>query len=374
MAVIRGRARLDRRTKKLVRRLVPGDIAIIDHAGIDRLAAEALVQARPKAVINAASSMSPDYPNTGPLIITQAGIPLLDAVGEAIFARLTEGSKIEIKGNAVYKAGVQIATGELLTPAIIAQRMEEARSRIKEVLARFVENTFAYARQEIGLIAGGVTIPPVRTPLWGRHALVVVRGHDYRDDLRAIVSYIKEVKPVLIGVDGGADALLEFGFRPDIIIGDMDSVSDRALRAAGEIIVHAYPDGRAPGLKRVEELGLQAHVFAAPGTSEDIAMLLAYEKGADLIVAVGTHSNLFDFLEKGRPGMGSTFLVRLKVGAVLVDAKGVSRLYRRRLKARHVAEIVAAALLPVAAVVMLSPATRELVRLLYIQLRLLLGI
>ncbi|KUK40461.1 MAG: Thiamin pyrophosphokinase, catalytic region [Clostridia bacterium 62_21] len=374
MAVIQGRARLDRRTKNLVRRLTPGDIAIINHAGIDRLAAEALVRARPRAVINAAASLSSDYPNPGPLIITQAGIPLLDAVGEAVFERLTEGEKIQVRGNAVYKAGVEVAAGELLTPAIIMRRMEEARSRVRDVLERFVDNTLTYARQEIGLIAGGVTIPAVQTPIWGRHVLVVVRGEDYRDDLRAIRSYIREIKPVLIGVDGGADALLEFGFRPDIVIGDMDSVSDRALRAAREIVVHAYPDGRAPGLERVEALGLKAHVFAAPGTSEDIAMLLAYEKGADLIVALGTHSNMFDFLEKGRPGMGSTFLVRLKVGAVLVDAKGVSRLYRRPLKARHVVEIVAAALLPVAAVISLSPATREIVRLLYIQLRLLLGI
>jgi len=374
MAVIQGRARLDRRTKNLVRRLTPGDIAIINHAGIDRLAAEALVRARPRAVINAAASLSSDYPNPGPLIITQAGIPLLDAVGEAVFERLTEGEKIQVRGNAVYRAGVEVAAGELLTPAIIMRRMEEARSRVRDVLERFVDNTLTYARQEIGLIAGGVTIPAVQTPIWGRHVLVVVRGEDYRDDLRAIRSYIREIKPVLIGVDGGADALLEFGFRPDIVIGDMDSVSDRALRAAREIVVHAYPDGRAPGLERVEALGLKAHVFAAPGTSEDIAMLLAYEKGADLIVALGTHSNMFDFLEKGRPGMGSTFLVRLKVGAVLVDAKGVSRLYRRPLKARHVVEIVAAALLPVAAVISLSPATREIVRLLYIQLRLLLGI
>ncbi|MEW5762155.1 MAG: putative cytokinetic ring protein SteA [Bacillota bacterium] len=374
MAVIRGKARLDRRTKNLVRRLMPGDIAIIDHAGIDRMAAEALVKARPRAVINAAASLSPYYPNPGPLIVARAGIPLLDAVGGEIFERVAEGTRIEIRENAVYRAGVQVARGEWLTPAVIARRMEEARGKISEVLESFVENTLSHARREIGLIAGGVTIPPVKTPLWGRHALVVVRGEAYREDLRAITSYIKEIKPVLIGVDGGADALLEFGFRPDIVVGDMDSVSDRALRAAREIVVHAYPNGHAPGLRRVQQLGLKAHLFAAPGTSEDIAMLLAYEKGADLIVAVGTHSNMFDFLEKGRPGMGSTFLVRLKVGNVLVDARGVSRLYRRSLKARHVAEIIAAALLPVAAVISLSPATREIVRLLYIQLRLLLGI
>lgn len=374
MTVIKGRARVDRRTKNLVKRLQPHEIAIIAHEGIDRLAAESLVAARVRAVINALPSISREYPNSGPRLILEAGIILIDNVGEAIIDAVQEGDDLEIIGDRVYRRGIRIAEGVRLTPELVQDGMDKSRAHLDEVLARFVENTLTYARQEIGLIAGRLYIPAVNTPIRGRHVLMVVRGHNYREDLQTIQSYIREVKPVLIGVDGGADALLEFGFRPDIVIGDMDSVSDKTLQQAKEIIVHAYPDGRAPGMERVQRLGLAARTFPARGTSEDIAMLLAYEKGASLIVAVGTHSNMLDFLEKGRKGMASTFLVRLKMGNMLVDARGVSQLYRSPVRPRHIAQIVLAALLPVVVVVALSPAMRELLYLLYIQLRVLLGI
>jgi uncharacterized membrane-anchored protein len=252
--------------------------------------------------------------------------------------------------------------------------MEATKKNIKQELAKFVENTLDYARREQGLILGDYPVPRLRTKLQNRHALVVVRGQGYHEDIITIKSYIDEVKPVLIGVDGGADALLELGYRPDLIVGDMDSVSDEALLSGAEIVVHAYPDGRAPGLARIEKLGLPAVLFPAPGTSEDIALLLAYEKGAELIVAVGTHSNMIDFLEKGRSGMASTFLVRLKVGSILVDAKGVSKLYRQRLQPRHLAQIFLAAMLPLFVVVMVSPATRGFLKLLIMQIKLLLRI
>ncbi len=158
-----------------------------------------------------------------------------------------------------------------------------------------------------------------------------MRGYHYKEDLQTLRHYIREYRPVLIGVDGGADALIEAGHQPDLIVGDMDSVSDDALRCGAEIVVHAYRDGRAPGLERVRALGVEPVVFPATGTSEDVAMLLADDKGASLIVAVGTHVTLVEFLDKGRSGMASTFLTRLRVGGKLVDAKGVSRLYRARI-------------------------------------------
>ncbi len=375
MVVIRGRARIDRRTKNLIKRLEPQDIAVIDHDGIDKLAAEGLVASRVKAVINCGSSVSSEYPNAGPSIIVGAGIYLLDKVGSELMDRISEGALLEILGDKIYHEGRLVGQGQVLTPEIIEDALEKSRAQMDAVLARFVENTLVYARREVGLLSGSqIALPEIDTDLKGRHALVVVRGDNYREDLQTIRSYIHEMRPVLIGVDGGADALLEFGLRPDIVIGDMDSVSDRALLAAREIVVHAYPNGRAPGLERVKRLGLPNKIFAVPGTSEDAAMLLAYEKGADLIVAVGTHSNLFDFLEKGRKGMASTFLVRLKVGSRLIDARGVSQLYRRSLRPRHVAVIVLAASLPLVAVLMLTPATREILWLLYIQLRVILGI
>lgn len=375
MTIIKGRSRVDRRTKNLVKRLEPQDIAVIVHDGIDKLAAEALVATRVRVVINCLESMSKDYPNSGPGILLEAGILVIDNVGLDVLERIQENDEIDIVGCRVYKDGEIVAQGTILDSEIINEKVELARARMDEVLARFVDNTLTYARQEISLVSGSqIQYPEIKTPFKNRHALIVVRGNNYREDLRTIHSYIREVKPVLVGVDGGADALREFGLKPDIVIGDMDSVSDEALKDAGEIIVHAYQDGRAPGLDRVRELGLEAKTFPAPGTSEDIAMLLAYENGADLIVAVGTHSNMLDFLEKGRKGMASTFLVRLKVGSLLVDAKGVSQLYNAPVQSRHIAKIVLAALLPVAAVVGLTPATREIVKLMYIQLRVFLGI
>ncbi|MGQ9512703.1 putative cytokinetic ring protein SteA [Thermodesulfitimonas sp.] len=373
--VIRGRARVDRRTKNLVRRLQPGEIAIISHGGIDKLAAQGLIETRCRLVLNAEKSLSPDYPNEGPLMLLDAGIPIIDALGPAVM-EIPEGAEVEVEvtEGAVFLNGALVARGELLVREKVLAGMAAAKERLGEVLVRFVDNTLAYARKEVDLITGAVPVPPLKTRLEGRHALVVVRGFNYKEDLQAIRPYINEMRPVLIGVDGGADALREFGYRPDIVIGDMDSVSDQALREARDVVVHAYPNGEAPGLKKVQELGIPAVTLPLAGTSEDVAVLLAYEKGARLIVAVGTHSNALDFLEKGRRGMGSTFLVRLKVGAILVDAKGVSQLYRSRVKFRYLAQVVAAALLPFAAVAIISPSIRQLLRLILIQFRVLLGL
>lgn len=374
MKHIKGIARLDKKTKNLVKRLNPGDIAIIDHTDLDEVAVNSLLETRVKAVINAAPSMSTAYPNSGPLLLVKAGIKLIDCPGTELFQKVTEGDELEVKDGQVLRAGKLLVAGHELDEDYIQEKMEATRSNLEAVLSGFVQNTMDYAKNEIGLICGQYKAPEIKAAFKGKHALIIVRGKNYKEDLKAIKSYIDDVKPVLIGVDGGADALTEFGLQPDIIVGDMDSVSDKMLLSGAELVVHAYPDGRAPGMARLKELGLTAASYAAPGTSEDIAMLMAYDNGAELIVAVGTHSNMIDFLEKGRKGMSSTFLVRAKVGSILVDAKGVSKLYRSRPQAKHLAPIFAAALVPVAAIAVIAPATRELLRLLYIQFRLLVGI
>lgn len=372
--VTRGPVRLDKKTKNLVKRIQPGDIAVIEHANLDEVAANALVEARVKAVVNVSHSMSKTYPNEGPLRLVESGIRLVDCPNSDLFQRLLEGQEIEIYGGIVSRNGYQLATGKELTAGYIKEKMQSARANLENELSRFVENTMEYAKNEIGLICNEFDIPKIKTGFNGKHALIVVRGKNYKEDLKAIKSYIDEIKPVIIGVDGGADAVAEFGLQPDIIVGDMDSVSDSVLAGGSELVVHAYPDGRAPGMERLKKMGLDAAVFAAPGTSEDIAMLMAYELGAELIVAVGTHSNMIDFLEKGRKGMASTFLVRAKVGSILVDAKGVSRLYKSKPRVKDLAPLFIAALLPVAAVMVISPSTRELLRLLVIQFRILTGI
>jgi uncharacterized membrane-anchored protein len=325
-----GPARVDRRTKDLTKRLRPGDIAVIDHQDLDRVSAEALVACRPAAVVNAASSISGRYPNLGPEILIAAGIPLLDSAGPDVMT-IKDGTELVLDEGSVRSEEATLATATLLDNEAVQDAMTQARLGLSDQLEAFAANTMDYLRKERELLFDGVGVPDITTDLDDRHVLIVVRGYHYKEDLQTLRHYIREYKPILIGVDGGADALIEARHKPDLIVGDMDSVSDDALRCGAEIVVHAYRDGRAPGLERVRSLGVEPVVFPATGTSEDVAMLLADDKGAQLIVAVGTHVTLVEFLDKGRSGMASTFLTRLRVGGKLVDAKGVSRLYRARI-------------------------------------------
>ncbi|MGI8538114.1 MAG: putative cytokinetic ring protein SteA [Mycobacteriales bacterium] len=353
-----GVARLDRRTKRLTARIKPGEIAVIDHVDIDRVSADALVTCKVAAVVNAAPSTSGRYPNLGPEILFAAGIPLLDAVGDTIFGAVRDGEQVRLDGNTLYAGERVLAVGTQQDEESIGASMAEARAGLATQLEAFAANTMEYLLKERDLLLDGVGVPEIRTKLEGRHALIVVRGYDYREDLRVLRPYIREYRPVLLGVDGGADALVDAGYQPDLIIGDMDSVSDEVLRSGAEVVVHAYADGHAPGLQRVQDLGVHAIVFPAAGTSEDVAMLLADEAGAQLIVAVGTHATLVEFLDKGRQGMASTFLTRLRVGGKLVDAKGVSRLYRSRISSWSLVALVLATLVTMAAAVYASSAAQ----------------
>ncbi|GAB6897991.1 putative cytokinetic ring protein SteA [Kineosporia succinea] len=341
---VHGVAKVDRRTKDLTKRLKPGDVAVINHTDIDRVAADALVAAKPAAVVNAAASISGRYPNLGPQILLAAGVPLIDGVGEAVMTNLAEGTPIRIDGNEIWAGDAVVARGIKQDAATVSAAMDEARAGLNEQLEAFASNTMEYLKKERDLLLDGVGVPDVKLSFESRQVLIVVRGYHYKEDLATLRPYIREYRPILVGVDGGADAILEAGYNPDMIVGDMDSVSDRALTCGAEIVVHAYRDGNAPGLARVRELGVDPVVFPATGTSEDVAMLLADDKGASLIVAVGTHVTLVEFLDKGRAGMASTFLTRLRVGSKLVDAKGVSRLYRQRISNWQLAVLAVAGL------------------------------
>ncbi|MCL4499935.1 MAG: putative cytokinetic ring protein SteA [Chloroflexi bacterium] len=371
---INGIAKLDKRTKDLVKRLNPGDVAIVDHEDLDRVTAESLVESGVALVVNASPFISGKYPNVGPLILSSAGIYLVDGVGPEIFGMLAEGDVIMVKSGSVFKGGNLVAHGRSLTEVDLERQFTSASANLGDALERFAINTLEYLKKEKALVIDGTNLPEVATVLAGRHALVVVRGYGYKQDLKALRSYIRDVRPALIGVDGGADALLAEGFKPHIIIGDMDSVSDKALRCGAELVVHAYSGGCAPGLNRVRDMGLEAVTFEALGTSEDIAMLLAYEKQAELIVAVGTHANLIEFLDKGRGGMASTFLVRLKVGGRLVDAKGVNKLYRGTVKMSHLVLLVAAAFVAITTIFASSPMIRQTLRLLILRVRMIIGV
>jgi len=371
--IVKAPIRVDRKTKKLAKRIQPGEIAVINHVDIDEVAANSLVEAKVKLVINAAESISGRYPNKGPGILTENNILIIDRVGEDLFNNVSEGETLLVEDGKIFRGDELIGEGDVLTREKVAVQIKLAYDNLGEELDRFIDNTIEYAKKEKGFILGEVEIPKVKTKYQGKQVLIVVRGQDYKEDLATMISYIEEVKPILVGVDGGADALMEFGYKPDVVVGDMDSVSDESLKAAGEIVVHAYTDGRAPGLKRVQDLGLDAVVFPAPGTSEDIAMLIAYEYNAELIVALGTHSNIIDFLEKGRKGMASTFLVRMKIGAKLIDAKGVNLLYRSKLKIKYIWALIATALFPVLILASLSPRMQQFIQLMQLKLRIMLN-
>jgi uncharacterized membrane-anchored protein len=371
---VEGTARLGERTKHLVKRLRPGEVAVINHVDIDRIAAEELIEAGVVAVLNAAPSSSGRYPNAGPLMLAGAGIALVDAPDANLFEQLKDGSQVRITGGAIYFGDEEVAQGRRLRVAELEREMQEHRQRIDEALGEFAENTVAHVREETDLLTGNIAFPPTRASFRDRHVLIVVRGERHRRDLKALRAYIRDVRPLIVAVDGGADGILEAGLKPDMILGDMDSASDAALRCGAELIVHAYPDGRAPGRERLQEAGLDHQVIPAAGTSEDVAMLMAYEKGATLIVSVGAHFNLVEFLDRKRGGMSSTFLTRLRIGERLVDAKGVSRLYNPSSALAPLAFFVVAFLVLLTILVITSPALNDVWELVWLKIRIWLGI
>jgi uncharacterized membrane-anchored protein len=355
-------ARVDHRTKNITKRLSPGEIAIIDHSDLDRVSAEELIRRKVVAVVNASVSITGRYPNLGPKLLLDAGIPVVDGVGQDVLVKVTDGAVVRLDEETLYLGDTVVAKGAPLTEDMVQTAMSEARAMVGVQIESFAANTLEFLRREHELLTRGIQPPEMDTEMNGRHVLVVVRGYHYREDLAALRPYIREYKPVMVAVDGGADALIEAGYQPDVILGDMDSVSDEALCCGAELVVHAYPDGRAPGLARVRDLGLDAVTLPAPGTSEDVALLVADARGASLIAVVGTHHTLEEFLDKGRPGMSSTFITHLRVGSKLVNARGVHQLYHGRISGWSLLVLVLAAAVTVFVAVVFSPASPILAR------------
>jgi uncharacterized membrane-anchored protein len=391
--LVAGPVRAGRRTKLLVKHLSRGDIALIDHLDIDRVSAEELIAAGAVAVLNCRPSSGGSYPNLGPQLLVEAGILLLDLPDDSLFDQLRDGDRLliralawpspgpiapgvrAVRGEVLREdgSGGVISQGEVLDLERVCAETEARRREISEALERFAHNTIEHMREERELLAGRIELPRFATDFRDRSTLVVVRGVGHQSDLHALRPFIRDMRPVLVAVDGGADALLEQGLTPDMIVGDMDSASTAALRCGAELIVHSYPDGRAPGRHRLEELGLRFKLVPAPGTSQDLALLIAAEKGARLIVSVGSQFNLVEFLDRNRKGMSSTFLTRLRIGEILVDAKGVSRLYRPRPGLTPLLVVIAAGLIAMLAVVWMTPALRDVAELLWVKLGLLFG-
>jgi uncharacterized membrane-anchored protein len=369
-----GCARLGKRTKRLVKVLRVGDIAVIDHEDIDRVSSEDLCATGVRCVLNVSQSSTGRYPNVGPLVLAEAGVHLVDLPSQPLFDELTDGEWITVRSGVVIRDGKALFEGEIQELDAIRHAHDRQRLKLGEALEAFAENTMSHIRDERDLLAGRLDLPEFDTRFRDRPCLIVVRGVDHQKDLRILRPYVRDQHPVLMAVDGGADAILEQGLEPDMIVGDMDSASDAALRSGAELVVHAYPDGRAPGRDRLDRLELPYKVVPAPATSEDVAMLVAAEKGAELIVMVGSHFNLMEFLDKNRKGMSSTFLTRLRVGEILVDAKGVSRLYRPSPGGGPIAILALAALATLIVIVLASDNLGDFLDLLWLKIQILLGL
>ncbi|WP_226437303.1 putative cytokinetic ring protein SteA [Rhodococcus yananensis] len=352
---VSGIARVDRNTDKLVRRVGPGDIVVLDVVDLDRPTADRLVDAGVTAVVNASMSISGRYPNLGPEVLVAGGVLLVDGVGPDVFKKVKDGSKIRLHDGGVYAGERLLVDGDEQTEAEISDRMIEAKTGLVDHLEAFSGNTIEFIRSESPLLIDGVGIPEIDLDLRDRHVVVVTDGPDHTQDLKNLKPFIKEYAPILVGVSGGADALTKAGYRPDLIVGDPDGIGTATLKSGAEVVLPADPDGHAPGLERIQDLGIGAMTFPAAGTPTDLALLLVDHHGAALVVTVGSTVSLDEFFDQGRRDTNpSAVMTRLKVGPKLVDAKAVATLYRSRVSGGIIALLVFAALIAVIAALVVS--------------------
>jgi uncharacterized membrane-anchored protein len=343
-----GIARVDRRAGDLLRRVGPGDIVVFNQLDLDRRTADALVAADVAGVVNASASISGRFPNLGPEILLSAGIPLIDGVGTTALHDIKEGSRLRLHEGTVFAGEKELAKGTEQTPESVADQMIEAKAGMSAQLEAFSANTIEFLRRERTMILDGVGVPELFVPMKDREVLVVAPGHGHADDLRRLRRYIREHRPVLIGVESGADTLRSAGYKPQVIVGDPDGIRTETLMCGAEVVVPAHTDGHAPGLERVQDLGIGAVTFPASGNAEDLALLLADTHGAGLVITVGSQATLAEFLDRGRSGSNpSTFLTRLKLGSRLVDGHAVATLHRARVPTGAVLLLVLAVLFAV---------------------------
>lgn len=349
---VTGMARVDRNTRRLLKRVGSGDVVVLDEMDIDRLTADRLVEAGVAAVINASPSISGRYPNLGPEVLAANGIVLLDAVSADVFGKIKDGGKVRIDAGVVYADKLTKKEPEVLVEAIeltdqvIAERMIAARNGLADHLEAFAGNTTEYIRTESAMLIDGLGVPALDLSMRGRHVVVVADGVDSRDDLRAIKPFVKEYAPILVGVGRGADILTKAGYRPDLIVGDPEEITASALKCGAELILPADTDGHAKGLERIQDLGIGATTFPSSGSAADLALLLADHHGAALIITCGAPASLDDFFDRSRrESAPAMFLTRLKAGPKLMDAKAVATLYRQGNSGWATALVVLAALI-----------------------------
>lgn len=341
-----GIARIERRPDDVLRRVRTGDIAVIDHADLDRRTAEALVSAGVIGVVNAAPSISGRFPNLGPDVLLSAGIVLVDSVGAEFARQIKDGTRIRLHEGGVFVGEREVGRGTAQDADSVADLLIEAKAGMSAQLEAFSANTIEFLRRERTLILDGIGVPELSASLEGRQVLVLAPGYGHIDDLKRLRKYIREYRPVLIGVESGADVLREAGHKPDIIVGDPDIISTETLKCGAELVIPAHLDGHAPGLERIQDLGIGAVTFPASGNPEDLALLLADAHKASLVVTVGFHATLGEFLDSGRSGSNpSTFLTRLRMGSKIIDGRAVATLQRSRTPTSAVALLIVSVLL-----------------------------
>jgi uncharacterized membrane-anchored protein len=352
-----GVARVDRRTDSLLRRIKAGEIAVLDHVDLDRSTADALVSAKVAAVVNASPSISGRFPNLGPEVLVAAGIVLVDGVGAEALRVIKDGSRIRIHEGVVYAGELRLADGVEQDADSVADAMVEAKSGLTHQLEAFAANTIEFMRRERSMLLDGAGVPDVEVPLSGRQVLVVAAGYDHAAELARLAHFIREYRPVLVGVGPGADALMQAGHRPQLIVGDPNEISSEALTCGADVVVPAFADGHAPGLHRVQDLGTGAVTFPSSANPEDLALLIAAHGGASLVVTVGLSASMAEFLDRGRSGsIASTFLTRMQLGGLLVDGQVIASLYRSRISIGAIVLMVASALVAVLAALLVSDA------------------
>jgi uncharacterized membrane-anchored protein len=352
-----GVARVDRRTDGLLRRIKAGEIAVIDHVDLDRATAEALVGAGVAAVVNAAPSISGRFPNLGPEVLVGAGVLLVDDVGTEALRVIKDGSRLRIHEGVVYAGELRLVEGTEQDADSVADAMVEAKSGLTHQLEAFAANTIEFMRRERSMLLDGAGVPEVEVDMTGRQVLVVATGYDHTADLARLAHFIREYRPVLVGVGAGADALMKAGHKPNLIVGDPNEISSEALTSGADVVVPAFADGHAPGLHRVQDLGVGAVTFPSSANAEDLALLVAAHGGASLVVTVGLSASMAEFLDRGRSGsIASTFLTRLQLGGLLVDGQVIASLYRSRVSVGAILLMVCSALVAILAALLVSDA------------------
>lgn len=359
---VHGPARVHRRTASLLGRLSAGDIAVTDHVDMDRETAQALIDAGVVAVVNARPMISGRYPNLGPQLLVESGVLVVDSAGPEVFDRLRDGTRIRIDGGVVYAGDTLVSPARELTADDVRSEMTKARSGLAAQLESFTHNSTEFLRREQDLLLHGHGVPRTATDIAGRAVVVAVRSHGWETELRGIRPFVREQRPVLIGVDRGADALASAGHRPDIVVvtgGSEDQPSASVLRKATDVVVLVERGAPRSTTEHLERMGIRPLRFETTATTEDAALLLASAHEASLIVGVGMHATLDEFLDRRRTGLASTFLTRLKLGPDLVDASAIPRLYDGAVRPRHLLGVLVAGVVALGAAVSVTPVGQQ---------------